>query len=227
MHVGAIRPADALHHGGQGGKGAAGADPPVGDAQRGVVGQLLLQDIGGQLLHGGEVPMAGDGRLAEEANRAHLAGEGAHQVGALPHHQLGGAAADVDHAAVAPVGGTQEGELRLPVAGADLQFHLGFLQQALGKLGLVAGIPGGGGGKEMHRLGTLRPGFPCHAAHGGQGGIHGGLAQVAICVQAGEEAGAFPVTEQAAEGAVFHIDQQHSHRIGTNADGCSFHGLSS
>lgn len=138
-----------------------------------------------------------------------------------------GAAADVDHAAVAPVGGAQEGELRFPVARADLQFHLGFLHQALGELGLVAGIAGSGGGKEMHRLGPLRPGFPRHAAHGGQGSVHGGLAQVARCIQPGEKAGAFTVAHQAAEGAALHIDQQHSHRIGTNADGCSFHGLSS
>ena len=109
VHVGAIRPADALHDGGEGREGAAGAAPGGREGEGRVTAQGFLQDVGGHLLHCGQVAVVADGQHPRQADGAHLAGEAAAYVHVGAHDDLRGAAADVDHAGVPAAGCAKEG----------------------------------------------------------------------------------------------------------------------
>ena len=223
VHVGALGPVNALHHGGQGGEGAAGAAPGLRQGQGGMIPQGMLQNVRRDGLHGGQIAVVADGDASRQADSAHLAGKAAAHVHPMADDDLRGAAADVDHAGVAPVRRAIKGQRRFLSAGADLQLQACFSLQQRGEIRLVGGIPRGAGGKEVKGLAAFRPGGLRHLLHRRAGGRHRLGGEVPPGVQTGKQARSGPFTAQAVHLLPDHLAHKHSDGIRSDTDDCNLH----
>ena len=142
---------------------------------------------------------------------AHLTAERAVDPCALPHDQLCGAAADVDHAAVFPVRGPLKGQGRFLFAGADMQRQPCFVQQLLGERRLIGRVPRGTGGKQVDLLRALGLGGFRHALHRRRRRIHACDAQITLRVQSRKEPRSLAVPQELPPLLSIDFRQKHTH----------------